>query len=789
DPSFEGHELHLFATLVEKGMVYRNLKPVYWCPGYETALAEAEVEYMDHTSPSIYVKFPSIDVEDVVGKNCGDTSKPLSVLIWTTTPWTLPANLAITFHPDFEYVVMETDTDRMVMARELAAQVAAEAGIENYTLHDAPRGSEFENKKCKHPFIDRESLLILGDHVTLEAGSGCVHTAPGHGHEDYLVGLKYGLEIYSPVDGRGRFTSQFPEFEGQEVEASNKGIIKLLDDKGFLLAEKKITHSYPHDWREKKPIIFRATPQWFISLERANLRDQLLAAVDEVEWIPKWGKDRISAMLDNRVEWCISRQRAWGVPIPAIHLKGSDDSLLDPGFIRKFADLVTETGVDVWYEYIEGVENDRTLSLKKLVEETLKEKGIAGEWYLEKDTLDVWFDSGSSHHAVLNEDFGLTYPADLYLEGSDQHRGWFQSSLTNAVAIGAGAPFKAVLTHGFVVDEKGEKLSKTKGNYIEANEAVQEYGADILRIWVASEDFRGDMSVSKEILKQRMEAYRRFRNTFRFILTSISDFKLEDSVEEKDLLEIDRYFHRKWVTLERNIRSAYEKYEFHRVYHLANVFCTVDLSARYLDILKDRLYTFERDGLARRSAQTILLEILKGLVQSLSPLMAFTCEEAWQSLRGMGLVEEESVVLSKWQERSDKFDGSLIEKWDWLFDLREGVNAAIEPERKAGNIKQSLQACIDLWFTKEEDYERAKSSTGLPSGSDLASLLIVSDVNIQQGKPDVETVEAEKSPGVYIRVTPAKGEKCVRCWRMVKTVGSDPNHPEICDRCLEAVGK
>ncbi|MCA9449469.1 MAG: class I tRNA ligase family protein, partial [Candidatus Omnitrophica bacterium] len=547
------------------------------------------------------------------------TSKPLSVLIWTTTPWTLPANLAITFHPDFEYVVMETDTDRMVMARELAAQVAAEAGIENYTLHDAPRGSEFENKKCKHPFIDRESLLILGDHVTLEAGSGCVHTAPGHGHEDYLVGLKYGLEIYSPVDGRGRFTSQFPEFEGQEVEASNKGIIKLLDDKGLLLAEKKITHSYPHDWREKKPIIFRATPQWFISLERANLRDQLLAAVDQVEWIPKWGKDRISAMLDNRVEWCISRQRAWGVPIPAIHLKGSDDSLLDPGFIRKFADLVTETGVDVWYEYIEGVENDRTSRLKKLVEETLKEKGIAGEWYLEKDTLDVWFDSGSSHHAVLNEDFGLTYPADLYLEGSDQHRGWFQSSLTNAVAIGAGAPFKAVLTHGFVVDEKGEKLSKTKGNYIEANEAVQEYGADILRIWVASEDFRGDMSVSKEILKQRMEAYRRFRNTFRFILTSISDFKLEDSVEEKDLLEIDRYFHRKWVTLERNIRSAYEKYEFHRVYHLANVFCTVDLSARYLDILKDRLYTFERDGLARRSAQTILLEILKGLVQSLSP--------------------------------------------------------------------------------------------------------------------------------------------------------------------------
>ena len=787
NPEFEAHELRLFSKLVERGMVYRNLKPVYWCPGYQTALAEAEVEYMDHTSPSIYVKFPSIDVEEVLGDNCGDRSKPLSVLIWTTTPWTLPANLAIALHPEFQYVVLETETDRMVVARELVENVVREARIQKHTIHDAPNGEAFEKKRCRHPFIDRESLLILGRHVTLETGSGCVHTAPGHGHEDYLVALDYGLDIYSPVDDEGKFTSDFPEFEGVPVEEANTSIVGLLKSKGLLLRESKLTHSYPHDWREKKPVIFRATPQWFVSLERGGLRDQLLQAIEEVQWIPKWGRERIGAMLDNRVEWCISRQRAWGVPIPAIHIKETGEAILDPGFVRKLADLVEKTGVDVWFEAIEGISNEGTERLKELVEETLREREIRGEWSLEKDTLDVWFDSGSTHQAVLNESFGLSYPADLYLEGSDQHRGWFQSSLITAMAAELGAPYKAVLTHGFFVDEQGEKMSKTKGNYIETNEAVEEYGADVLRLWVSSEDFRGDISVSTNILKQRSEAYRRFRNTFRFILTSLSDFGLQDRIPDEDLLEIDRYEIEKWRNLETQIRRAYETYEFHRVYHLANAYCTVDLSARYLDILKDRLYTFRRNGKRRRSAQTALLSIVRGLVQSLSPLLAFTCEEAWQVLRRMGLVEEESVALSTWQEKDREPDLPLVKKWDWLFDLRDGVNAAIEPLRKEGKLGQSLEAAVDLWFQSESDFATASQLQERPSGDDLASLLIVSKASCHTGEPPKGCFVPEKPSGIHVSVSKAPGEKCVRCWRLVEVRGSNPNHPEICDRCLEAV--
>jgi isoleucyl-tRNA synthetase len=786
DPAYEAHELRLFSKLVAREMVFRNLKPVYWCPSYETALAEAEVEYHDHTSPSIYVKFPSIDVEEAVGQ-VGDTSKPLSVLIWTTTPWTLPANLAITLHPDYEYVVMETDSDRMVVARELAARVAQEAGIENYTLHEAPRGQAFENKKCRHPWIDRESLLLVGKHVTLETGSGCVHTAPGHGHEDYLIGLQYGLEVYSPVDARGRFDERVPEFVGMEVEAANPGVVELLKKVGALVWVGSIQHSYPHDWREKKPVIFRATPQWFISLERGGLREHLIEAVDSVQWIPKWGRERIASMLDNRVEWCISRQRAWGVPIPAIHLEESGEAVLDPEFIARLADIVQQTGVDVWFETLQGVENEWTAKVRALVEETLAAKGLAGAWSLEKDTLDVWFDSGSSHQAVLNESYGLHFPADLYLEGSDQHRGWFQSSLNTAVALDLGAPYKAVLTHGFFVDEKGEKLSKSKGNYIEAGEAIKEYGADILRLWVASEDFRNDISVSTNILKQRSEAYRRFRNTFRFLLTSLSDFSLENRVAEEDLLPIDRYQIAKWNELEEQIAKAYETYEFHRVYHLANAYCTVDLSARYLDILKDRLYTFRRDGIPRRSAQTALLRILRGLLQGLSPILVFTCEEAWQSLRKMGLAEEESVALSLWQGAKKSPEAEFFAEWERLFEIREAVNAAIEPQRRDRVLGGSLEAAVEMWVDSEADYELLKKADSLPDGSNLMALFIVSEVHLHAGKGPEGAFQPERLPHLRIKVSKTGGEKCVRCWKFFPSLGSDPKHPEICDRCLEAV--
>lgn len=788
DSNFEGDELRLFSRIVEKGMVYRSLKPVYWCPGYETALAEAEVEYYEKTSPSIYVKFPALDVEPALGNACGDRSKPLSVLIWTTTPWTIPANLAIALHPRFAYVVMETETDRLLVARDLAERVAQEAGVTIVALHEAPEGTAFERKRCRHPFLEKDSLLILGEHVTLEAGSGCVHTAPGHGHEDYLAGMKYGLEIYSPVDSRGRFTQEFRAFEGVPVEKANRGIIDLLKERGALLWEGSVTHSYPHDWREKKPVIFRATPQWFVSLERGGLREKLLAAIEEVQWIPKWGRERIGAMLENRVEWCISRQRSWGVPIPAIHLPARNEAILDAGFLRKLADLVDETGVDVWFEALEGIDNPGARRLRELVSETLAEKGLAGEdWKLEKDTLDVWFDSGSTHQAVLKERYELAYPCDLYLEGSDQHRGWFQSSLITAVAADLGPPYKAVLTHGFFVDEKGEKLSKTKGNYIEAGDAVAEYGADILRLWVSSEDFRGDISVSSGILKQRAEAYRRFRNTFRFLLTSLFDMNREALVAEGELLDLDRYELLKWRLLEREIRAAYEGFEYHRVYHLANAYCTVDLSARYLDILKDRLYTLAKESPARRSAQTVLLEITRGLLRSLSPLLAFTCEEAWQSLRKLKLVEEESVALTLWPEGDLRPEDEFMAKWDWLFNLREGVTAAIEPHRQAGDIGQSLEARIDLYFENADDHERARSVAEMPSGGDLRSLFIVSEVECHPGQAPADCFRAESLPGVGIGFSRTTGIKCVRCWRYVPKVGSHPDHPEICDRCLEAV--
>jgi len=785
DPPFEAAELRVFAKLVERGMVYRSLKPVYWCPGYETALAEAEVEYHDHTSPSIYVKFPSVDVEEVLEGDTGDPTKPLSVLIWTTTPWTLPANLAVTLHPRFEYVVLETATDRMIVARELVDRVAAEVGLEGVNIHDAPSGDAFEKKRCRHPFLDQESLILNGELVTLEAGSGCVHTAPGHGHEDYLIGMKYELPVYSPVDSRGRFTDEFPEFAGVPVEKADPGIIELLEEKGALLWQGKLSHSYPPDWREKKPVIFRATPQWFVSLEKGGLREELLKAVDQVTFIPKWGRARIEAMLENRAEWCISRQRSWGVPIPAIHV--GDEAILDPEFIDAVAGLVEETGVDVWFEALEGVENEGTGRLRKLVGEMLGEKGLDGDWKLETDTLDVWFDSGSSHQGVLNERYGLTYPADLYLEGSDQHRGWFQSSLITAVANGFGAPYKAVLTHGYVVDEKGEKLSKSKGNYVEAAEAVREYGADVLRLWIASEDFRGDISVSKNILKQSSDAYRRFRNTFRFLLTSLSDFSTESVVPEKELMEIDRYELLKWQLLERQIREAYDDYEYHRVYHLANAYCTVDLSARYLDILKDRLYTFRKDGPERRSAQTVLHSIAKGLARSLSPLLAYTCEETWQSLRRLGLAEEESVVLTSWDDQAVDVDEELFSRWETLFELRETVTAAIEPHRRDGEIGQSLEADIGLWFDNEADYERANYALGLQSGSDLASLFIVSNVTCQRGPGPGECVPSPNLPGVATSFSKADRGKCVRCWRFPESIGSHPDHPELCDRCLEAV--
>ncbi|MDD2621015.1 MAG: isoleucine--tRNA ligase, partial [Syntrophomonadaceae bacterium] len=683
NPKFESIQIKVFGEMAKKGFIYKGLKPVYWCADCETALAEAEVEYSDKTSPSIYVKFPIKDGKGVVPQDA-------FVIIWTTTPWTLPANTGISLHPEFDYVLLEVKGEKYVIAKGLIDSVAAELSWENYKILDEFKGKSLERAVCSHPFFNRESLVILGEHVTLEAGTGCVHTAPGHGEDDFYVGKVYDLAVISPVDDQGKFTAEAEKFEGLFVHDANKDIIAELQERQMLLKASNVDHQYPYCWRCKHPIIYRATEQWFASID--GFRQQALDAIDQVKWIPSWGRERIFNMVRDRGDWCISRQRTWGVPIPIFYCEGCGEPLITDETIEQISALFAEHGSDVWF----------ARDASELLPPGFKCQYCEGEVFRkESDIMDVWFDSGSSHMAVLETRPDLRWPSDMYLEGSDQHRGWFNSSLSTAVAVKGTAPYREVLTHGFVVDEQGRKMSKSLGNVVDPLKMTKEMGADILRLWVSSADYRNDVSVSNNIIKQSAEAYRKIRNTCRFILGNLYDFNPEtDRVEYEKLTELDKWALLKLDKLIRRVSKAYEQYEFHVVFHAIHNFCTIDLSNIYFDILKDKLYCSQSNDRDRKAAQTVLYELINSLVVMLTPILAFTTEEIWGYLKDEGRAE--SVQLAVWPQAHELYVNIEIEaRMGRILDLREVVTKALEEARNRKVIGHSLGASITIFANEE----------------------------------------------------------------------------------------
>ncbi|MBI5587636.1 MAG: isoleucine--tRNA ligase [Deltaproteobacteria bacterium] len=781
------------------GLVYKGKKPVHWCSSCRTALAEAEVEYADKTSPSVYVKF---EVKDVANKNNEIGFKEFPrlkhyIIIWTTTPWTLPANLALAVHPDLSYSEVKVNTGRneevWIISNALMLECMEKFGFQwdgqydpnnpksklkekGYSNINAHSGKDLDRLICKHPFLDRDSVVLPGEHVTLEAGTGCVHIAPGHGQEDYEIGLKYGLDIYNPVDNSGKFTKEVPLFEGQFVFKANEKIVALLNEKGALLLKEEIRHSYPHCWRCKSPIIFRATEQWFASMESGDLRKKALEAIDKkVEWIPSWGRDRIYNMILNRPDWCLSRQRVWGVPIPALKCKGCLNSFLDNTLIEGLAASFEKEGADIWFEK----------PLSELVPKGVKCPRCGSEEFdKEEDILDVWFDSGVSFAAVLEKRPNLKFPADLYLEGSDQHRGWFHSSLLACEATRSTAPYGAVLTHGFVVDGSGRKMSKSIGNVIAPQEVINRYGAEVLRLWVAGEDYREDIRISEEILKRLSEAYRRIRNTFRYILGNLYDFDpAKETVAYKDLDELDRLTLHRLNRLTERVTAAYKTFDFHVIYHSVHNFCTVDLSAFYLDILKDRLYTCGAGSRERRAAQTTIYNILDCLVRLTAPVLVFTSDEAWSFMPGK---KEQSVHLAPMPEvRKDWTDTALEKKWETLFTVKAEASKALETARQQKIIGHPLDAKVTLYPTAELKALLAGEARA------LEEVLIVSQLKVAEGTPAAKEgavlYESKDIPGLRVTVANADGSKCERCWHFSTAVGADAAHPTICDRCTEAL--
>jgi isoleucyl-tRNA synthetase len=759
DPQYQAVIIREFGKFVREGYVYRGKKPVYWCPHCKTALAEAEVEYNPHKAPSIFVKFPLI--KDERFSSLLSDPRESFIIIWTTTPWTLPANLAIAVNPDYEYVFVSRGNELLLMAHRLFPYVMDLLGEKWEVIHKV-EGRELEGLKYQHPFLQREGTVILADYVTLDTGSGCVHIAPGHGEEDYESGLKYGLDIYAPVDESGRFTQEVPEFQGQFVFEADPHIINLLKEKGFLLHASQVEHSYPYCWRCKNPIIFRATYQWFISLEHNNLRQKLLQWIDKVKWIPSWGRERIYNMVLTRPDWCISRQRAWGVPIVAFYCNNCGEILLSDKVIEHVASLVEKEGADIWFLWEEK---------KLLPPDTRCEKCGGTSFRKEEDIIDVWFDSGVSWAALL-EKKRLGFPADLYLEGSDQHRGWFQSSLICSVANRGMAPYKSVLTHGFVVDGEGRKMSKSLGNVISPSEIIDEYGAEILRLWACAEDYKEDIRISGEIIQRLVDAYRRIRNTWRFMLGNLYDFDPQrHRVPYSQLWEIDKWILSRFMRLTKRIREAYDNYSFHIIYHSVHTFSSVDLSALYLDILKERLYVLNADHPKRRSAQSAIYEILKGMIVLMAPILSFTSEEAWSHLPKVE-GDPESVHLASFPKVRDEWINEELElRWERLLRIREEVNRALEEARRRKEIGHSFDALVKIEAPSEE-IEFLRSF-----GEELREVLIVSQV------------ELGEASSLSIRVFKAKGKKCPRCWVYDEKVGLSPSYPELCPRCVEVLLK
>jgi isoleucyl-tRNA synthetase len=764
---YEGRTAAELARFAHNGGLYRGRKPVHWCSSCVTALAEAEVEYADHSSPSIHVRFPLLD--DVSATIPALAGRQAYVVIWTTTPWTIPANLAIAMHPEYDYVALETEKGVLIVAEGLQESFLAETGLSGQVIATFS-ATALERKRCKHPFYDRDSIILLGEHVTLEAGTGCVHTAPGHGQEDYELGLKEGLEIYNPVDNHGKYLSTVEFFGGQQVFSANQSVIDKLTEVGALLKTSTISHSYPHCWRCKKPIIFRATEQWFISMNSNDLRHKALEAIGQVQWIPKWGRERIHGMIENRPDWCVSRQRSWGVPITAFSCTACGEYLADGAIMDHVAGIFATESSDVWFDW----DADRLLPPG-----TVCPKCGATAFEKENDILDVWFDSGVSHAAVLEDSPALRSPADLYLEGSDQHRGWFHSSLLESVGTRGSAPYKSVLTHGFVLDGQGRKMSKSMGNVVAPEDVIKKFGADILRLWVAAQDYRDDNRISQEILTRVAEAYRRIRNTCRYILGNINDFNPEtQAVPFADMPEIDRWALHQLELLKERVLSAYRDYEFHVIYQDVTSFCSVEMSAFYLDILKDRMYTSRAGSLERLSAQTVMYRILDTLVRLLAPVLSFTSEEVW---RYMPARAEESVHLAPFPTPNPEWrDELLAARWERIIRVRADVSKALELARAAKTIGHSLDAAVTIAAPEE--------LLGFLRGYQwqLQSIFIVSKVELTNSL-EGDCWDSESTAGLKVRVDAAPGEKCERCWCYSEELGTDAGHPTICPKCTAAV--
>ncbi len=785
-----GYEATIVRTLAraaEKGFLFRGKKPVYWCTTDRTALAEAEVEYEDHTSPSIYVAF------DVVGslpdpKLAGRKAR---LVIWTTTPWTLPANLAVSVHPELTYVAYDLRGEVVVVAKDLLARFLADVAPDELAVKDAPaphspqaheaatggggtvatahlahpervlaffEGEALEAVRYRHPFMERECPVVLGEHVTLEAGTGLVHTAPGHGQEDYEVGLRYGLEILNPVDGAGRFTQEAGKYAGRNIFEANPEIVKDLHASGHLLSDPsaKLRHSYPHCWRCHNPVVFRATDQWFLSLDHGELRKTALREIDRVRWIPHWGRDRIYNMIENRPDWCLSRQRTWGVPIPVFYCEGCDEPLVSPAAMENVARAFEEEGIEAWYRR-KPADFTRGHACPKCGK---------GEFRREQDILDVWWDSGVSWAAVAEKE-GLGVPVDLYLEGSDQHRGWFHSSLLTGVAVRGGAPYRAVLTHGFVLDAQGKAMSKSLGNVVAPEEIIKRYGADILRLWVSAADYRDDVRIGEEILAGLAEGYRKIRNTVRYMLGALDGFDpARDAVPMEELEPLDRWVLAKLAAWDEKVKAAYEEYEFHVAYHATMQLCAVDLSALYFDIVKDRLYTWKEDGRPRRSAQTVLWIVAQDVIRLLAPILSFTASEAWAFLPGR---PAENPFLAGLPTRARPRDAEALEaRYGRIFEVREVVQGKLEEARRAKLIGSGLEAMVTVRAQGDQLRLLEEAQAELPA------LFIVSKVVLAEGPLSAEVARA---PGV----------KCERCWVFAEDVGRDPKHPTICGKCADAL--
>lgn len=777
-PEYEAATARELGRFMEKGSVVRGKKPIHWCCSCRTALAEAEVEYEDHSSPSIYVRFPLND-EKVLKALPDDVSSKVDlsrtyVCIWTTTPWTIPDNMAVAVHPEFEYSVTEVNGDIYILAERLLPVCAEAFGWESWNVLATVEGQKLEGAVAKHPIYDRESPIVLADYVTLDSGTGCVHTAPGHGREDFETGLRYGLEVYSPMNNDGVFLKDVEHFAGLNVFEANPKVIEKLEELGNLLAQEKISHSYPHCWRCKEPVIFRATTQWFISMEENDLRTKSLKAIrDDVQWIPAWGEDRIFNMIENRPDWCISRQRNWGVPIIALICQDCDEVYNDPEWVFSVVDEFEkhERGCDYWFEK----------SVEEIVPEGLKCPKCGGShWAKEDDILDVWFDSGTSFAAVVEKRPEHRFPADLYLEGSDQHRGWFHSSLLASMGTRGVPPYKTVMTHGYVVDKDGRKMSKSIGNVIAPQEIIDQHGAEILRMWVSAVNYQEDVRISDEILSRMVDTYRRVRNTCRYILGNLNGFNPEtDAVSPAEMLPIDHFALDLVNRQHEVIQKAYTKFEFHKVYHTLHNLCTTELSAFYLDIIKDRLYVSGEKSLERRSAQTVLWQTMLMLLNDMAPILSFTAEEAYSYLPEEMKDDAETVFAIRPELLKPAIDDTERRKWELLMAVRTEVTKAIEPLRREKVIGHSLDTNITL-FVSDEIIEAIKLI-------ERREFFIVSGVEIKPlSEAPEDAVRPEELEGLAVKVAKAEGEKCSRCWRY-DTLGTNADHPELCPRCASVL--